>query len=330
LNEDGIVNIADLGIVAIALWSEPGHPDWNPVADLNQDDFVNMIDLVLVAQNYKLQTGSANPSARTRAWNEGLNGGRATIKWYYWLHDGDGKPNAVCQRIAESRPTMLYCLTHLWTAYPWGPGTDCTNGFWGGMLNLTPEISDLLHSYNVKIFAYVRTDGGNRDLYAEDGVFAQMEREANLDIDGFKIDEVFHFSPHLNTPDGWKSDPRYAYYKAIYDKCKSYELPCLMNTGTFYNSELLMELCDILGMEGGWETFVADSRFEWRKKYDRYRFEGYNDERDYPFTVTSGLDQAVSVTLDAWDNGIGYHHCSVNRKTLPDWWEEYMRRIGFE
>jgi len=213
-------------------------------------------------------------------------------------------------------------------------------------------VVDLFHEYNVKVFAHIpqtctKIDGTIPLLEfrplndPEGGVLAQMDRDAKTGIDGFKIDCVYNFSPHLYTVDEWREHEAYSYYKAIYDKAKSLGLPCLMNTGTYYVSEVLMELCDILGLEGGWETFVSDSRFDWRKNYDRYRFEGYNDEirvpfGGEPFTVTTGLDLAVSTTFKAWNNGVGWHHCGISNKdvryplkSLPDWWEEYLELVGF-
>jgi len=49
LNDDGIVDIVDLSIVSIALWSTPIDPKWNPHADLNGDDLIDIVDLTIVA-----------------------------------------------------------------------------------------------------------------------------------------------------------------------------------------------------------------------------------------------------------------------------------------
>jgi len=49
-NGDGVVNIIDVSIVAVAFGSYPGHPMWNSGADLNNDGVVNMLDLRLVAE----------------------------------------------------------------------------------------------------------------------------------------------------------------------------------------------------------------------------------------------------------------------------------------
>ena len=48
VNQDGIVDIIDAGIVALAFGSDPSKPNWNPKADVNSDGFVNIFDIVLI------------------------------------------------------------------------------------------------------------------------------------------------------------------------------------------------------------------------------------------------------------------------------------------
>jgi len=52
LNQDGIVDIRDIAIVAAAFGSYPGHPRWNPVADVDGDGYVTIKDLTLVAAHF--------------------------------------------------------------------------------------------------------------------------------------------------------------------------------------------------------------------------------------------------------------------------------------
>ena len=52
LNQDGKVDMRDLGIVGLAFGSYPGAPNWNPVADVNDDGYVNMVDMALVASHF--------------------------------------------------------------------------------------------------------------------------------------------------------------------------------------------------------------------------------------------------------------------------------------
>jgi len=48
INGDGTIDIVDLTIVALALWSQPGDSKWNPDADLNGDGVVDIVDLTYV------------------------------------------------------------------------------------------------------------------------------------------------------------------------------------------------------------------------------------------------------------------------------------------
>jgi hypothetical protein len=52
LNKDGIVDILDITIVAVAFRSRLGDPNWNQTADLNNDDMINIVDITLVAKDY--------------------------------------------------------------------------------------------------------------------------------------------------------------------------------------------------------------------------------------------------------------------------------------
>ena len=52
LNNDGIVDIYDVVMVANAFGSKPGDPNWNPVADLVQDGTIDIFDVVVVAKNF--------------------------------------------------------------------------------------------------------------------------------------------------------------------------------------------------------------------------------------------------------------------------------------
>ena len=54
LNGDGKVNMADISIAAAAFGSYPGHPRWNPVADVNKDHVVDLRDIALIAQRFRL------------------------------------------------------------------------------------------------------------------------------------------------------------------------------------------------------------------------------------------------------------------------------------
>jgi|GEM_PF-1264058 len=51
INGDGVVNVKDLVLVKKAVGSYPGHPRWNPDADLNDNKKIDVIDVVLTKKN---------------------------------------------------------------------------------------------------------------------------------------------------------------------------------------------------------------------------------------------------------------------------------------
>ena len=52
VNEDGVVDIADLSLVGICYGSFEGEPQYNPDADINCDGIVDIIDISFVCMNY--------------------------------------------------------------------------------------------------------------------------------------------------------------------------------------------------------------------------------------------------------------------------------------
>ena len=51
LNDDEIVDILDIAIVAKAFGSKLGDPNWNAIADLDKNGIVDIIDIAKVATN---------------------------------------------------------------------------------------------------------------------------------------------------------------------------------------------------------------------------------------------------------------------------------------
>jgi hypothetical protein len=51
-NQDGKVDIRDITILARAYGSTPISPNWNPLADLNLDERIDMADLAPVARRF--------------------------------------------------------------------------------------------------------------------------------------------------------------------------------------------------------------------------------------------------------------------------------------
>jgi hypothetical protein len=52
LNNDGSINIVDIAIVAKAFGTYPGHPKWNPVADLDYNYKIDIRDIARVAKQF--------------------------------------------------------------------------------------------------------------------------------------------------------------------------------------------------------------------------------------------------------------------------------------
>ena len=52
LNNDGVVDIFDVVILAKAFGSKPGDPNWNPDADLNNDGVVDIFDVVILVNEF--------------------------------------------------------------------------------------------------------------------------------------------------------------------------------------------------------------------------------------------------------------------------------------
>jgi hypothetical protein len=52
VNGDREVDIRDIALAGKAFASYPGHIRWNPAADINKDDLVNIVDLVLIVRNF--------------------------------------------------------------------------------------------------------------------------------------------------------------------------------------------------------------------------------------------------------------------------------------
>lgn len=57
VNNDGLVDITDVAMVAYAYDSKPGHPRWHPNLDVNSDNIIDITDVAIVAYEY----GKADP-----------------------------------------------------------------------------------------------------------------------------------------------------------------------------------------------------------------------------------------------------------------------------
>jgi hypothetical protein len=52
LSSDGVIEKADISVVAKAFGSKLGDPDWNQAADLNEDEVINIVDITMVAIDF--------------------------------------------------------------------------------------------------------------------------------------------------------------------------------------------------------------------------------------------------------------------------------------
>lgn len=52
VDENGIVNILDLFIVARCFGSKPGDSRWNPIADSDGNNSIDIVDITFVARNF--------------------------------------------------------------------------------------------------------------------------------------------------------------------------------------------------------------------------------------------------------------------------------------
>jgi len=60
LNDDSVIDLTDLCLVALAWESFPGHPSWNPRADLDNNGVVDILDVVLVVRQMGMERMKAN------------------------------------------------------------------------------------------------------------------------------------------------------------------------------------------------------------------------------------------------------------------------------
>lgn len=52
INGDGMINMVDISLVAIAFGSKLGDQNWNPASDINSDGSINIIDIAMVARKF--------------------------------------------------------------------------------------------------------------------------------------------------------------------------------------------------------------------------------------------------------------------------------------
>ena len=225
-------------------------------------------------------------------------------------------PNSYAIRIANARPQAVVINTHMWEEE---------------LLNLVPEVRDLFHNNGIKIYAYVNTQRGDIPITQ---VFDEIQRAMLAGADGVMFDNV----------PGFLSDSENAitYYEQCKDKTKSYGADKIVyfNTGTANNNEMIMTLCDMLGVEHHWDELLdSQPGSPWIINYSPLRFVACSMQVDNitarGYNVT--LETAVTDTINCWTAGHiawfysakieGERDRDVPTKWLPDWFEEYTERI---
>lgn len=62
INNDGVVNVVDLGALRLAFFATPGDDHWNADADFNADGVVNVVDLGTLRQFFFGAPGPGLPN----------------------------------------------------------------------------------------------------------------------------------------------------------------------------------------------------------------------------------------------------------------------------
>jgi hypothetical protein len=242
------------------------------------------------------------------------------VFFYDWLttfpETNTQAPNNYAIRIAKARPQAVVINTHMWDER---------------LLNLVPEVKDLFHNNGIKIYAYVNTQRGDIPLTQ---VFDEIDHAMLAGADGVMFDNV----------PGFLSDGENAtsYYEQCRDKTKSFGTDKIVyfNTGTANNDEMIMTLCDMLGVEHHWdELFDSKPGSPWIVNYSSLRFVACSMQVDNvtPRGYNVTLETAVRDTINCWTAGhIAWFYSAriegeldpaVPKKWLPDWFEEYTERI---
>ncbi|MEI6043041.1 MAG: spherulation-specific family 4 protein [Chloroflexota bacterium] len=224
------------------------------------------------------------------------------VIYYGWLvADQVGQPNQIARLIAAAQPQILVAAFY----------TDLL-----GCTNLSPQVQELLHTAGVKILAYVPTYYGLREHNSVKSVVRHYLKQG---VDGIFFDEVYHFrdKDHLD------------YYQTLYEMVKEAGQQVILNIGLSHTDPLIMEVTDILMVEHRWRDFYRQCC--WRTNYAPERFMGNSSNEPGSYKSLGylvDLVKAVGDTLEAWENGIGWHYSTDHYIHLPEWYKDYTRLVG--
>lgn len=219
------------------------------------------------------------------------------VIYYGWLiEDPDGTPSQEALTIAAARPDLL--IASFFTFEP-------------KYLNFSLQVMELLHGAGVRVFAYVDTSYGTREL---DTVKLEAADYLGQGVDGIFFDQVYNFL----------DDSYLDYYQELYNLVHNQGKSVIVNTGIGNTGQDVMKVTDILMVEHAWrEQYQHNS---WFSEYPAERFMG-NSSNEHEVYVDSKL--AVEDTQEAWANGIGWHFSTDHYVTLPDWFLTYANKLGY-
>jgi hypothetical protein len=220
---------------------------------------------------------------------------------YYGIYkNNQGQITPDLDRIANARPELV--ISPYYTL--------------SGQVNLVPEVMKRFHDNGIKVIAYVSTANSGRDI---NSVLQEIKAGFLAGTDGVMLDEV----PRLD------SDIQFNYYERIYVYVKSFgDKTVIANPGSILVSERIMSVSDIVSFEHQWR--LAPS-LDWFSKYTANRFMGISSN-NIPGVMGYYVDQnkAASDTIEAWQDGIGYHYSTDIFTGLPSWFEAYQGALkGF-
>jgi len=224
------------------------------------------------------------------------------VIYYGWLIAGEsGAPNRAARMLAAAQPSML--IGAYATAQP-------------RLVNMSPQVRELLHAAGTQLFAYVPTDYGAREIGE---VKAEVADYLANGVDGIFYDEMYPFT----------DDAKQEYYRQLYALAKDRGRAVVANTGVAGSGEGIMSVTDILMVEHQWRAFHHTS--EWRSSYSPERFMGTSsNEPGAHACLGYAIDETVAVrdTRAAWSQGIGWHYSTDRYVALPAWFSRYVRALG--
>lgn len=229
---------------------------------------------------------------------QGVTTYRKFVIYYGWYSDGKGEVGQEIERIIVARPEFVISPYHTST----------------GQVNLKPEVVDRFHGAGIKVLAYIATGNGNRDLH---DVLEEIKTGLDNGADGVFLDEV------ATLHSDWQVD----HYRKIYDHAKSFgsERMVIANPGTILVNEKVMSVSDILSFEHHWRLA---SHLDWFSKYPATRFMGISSN-DIANVMGYRVDEEAAArdTIEAWQDGIGYHFSTNKYTALEPWFEEYQKAL---